>query len=90
MSEKIKPIATRATVNVPALRQPEIQHERISTCPETGIDLNTVDILKHCKNLWPALDEREPAYAEARRRRDHLLHEYTARETERGMHTLQY
>lgn len=84
MPKKLLP-ARHQTVNVPAVYQEQIEHERIQNCPETGINLDSVNIPKHCKNLWGSLDEREPAYAEARRRRDHLMHEHAARETERGI-----
>lgn len=89
MSTKSKQIAPRAPLNVARHQQQQIEYDRITHCPETGIDLDTVDIEKHVKTLWPRLDEREPMYAEARRRRDHLMHEYDARSTERGMHRVE-
>jgi hypothetical protein len=89
MNVKSKQVAHRAPVNVPALRPQPMQYDRINVCPETGIDLATVDIAKHVHTLWPHLDEKDNAYAEARKRRDHLLHEHQARETEAGMHRVE-
>lgn len=56
--------------------------ERINTCPETGISLFGVNILKLIQRLWPRLDNEDPRYVEARRRRDLLLDEHTAREAD--------
>lgn len=76
----------RGTVNTSVARREPIQFDRLTHCPETGIDLDTVDIKKHVHTLWPTIDERQGAYAEAMRRRDHLMHEYNARQIEGGMH----
>ena len=54
----------------------------LKRCPETGRDLTGVDIAAHIETLWPRLDEKDPRFAEARKRRGELLDEHAARQTE--------
>jgi len=56
--------------------------ERLTHCPETGRNLDGVDIRAHVDNLWPALDARDPRFVEARRRRDLLLAEAARRDAD--------
>lgn len=42
-------------------------------CPETGIDLKTVNVRQHAERLWPHLDEQNGNHVEAIRRKKMLL-----------------
>jgi len=52
----------------------------LTHCPETGRDLADVDLRAHCNNLWPNLDDKDPRFVEARKRRDILLAEADRRD----------
>ena len=54
--------------------------DRINICPETGRSLDGLDIRAHVDHLWPQLDEKDPRFVEARKRRDALLAEAAARD----------
>lgn len=68
-----------------AKKQPQLAHaidanERLTHCPETGTDLDKVDIRKHVITLWPTLDDRSHVPGDAMRRRDLLLDEADRRD----------
>jgi hypothetical protein len=54
--------------------------KKLTHCPETGRDLEGVDIRAHIQNLWPALDEKDKRFEQARERRRQLLEEAERRE----------
>lgn len=60
---------------------------RLTHCPETGRNLDGIDIRAHVDNLWPNIDEKDPRFGEARRRRDLLLAEHAARQAEERART---
>jgi len=50
-------------------------------CPEYGIPLDeSVDLRARIEHLWPSMDERDPRFVEARKRRDILAAEAARRE----------
>lgn len=59
---------------------------RLTHCPETGIDLNTVGIRKHAERLWPSetlqASRNDPRTDLARERKAALLAEAEIRERE--------
>jgi len=42
-------------------------------CPETGIDLKTVNVRQHADRLWPHIDPQNANHAEAARRKQLLI-----------------
>jgi len=56
--------------------------DRLTHCPETGRSLEGLDLRAYCNSLWPSIDEKDPRFVEARRRRDLLMAEAERREAE--------
>lgn len=71
--------------DLPQTAAQPMSYDRITHCPETHVDLDTVDIRKHVETLWGLRTDRSLLSPEGRSRRDLLLHEAQARDTELGI-----
>ena len=55
---------------------------RLTNCPDTGRNLDTVDIAKHCLTLWPSIDPQNVPNNEAGKRFTALMEEHARRKKE--------